>query len=294
MHNRHTLTYLMDRLAAAGARPQKRFGQNFLIDLNVIEIIARTANLTDRDLVLEVGTGTGSLTGYLAQAAHHVITVEVDPFMQQIASDELKQFNNITLIPSDALSSKHTIDPTLVQLIDGMLAANENLQLKLVANLPYNIATPLMANLYQLDKPPVEMTVTIQLELAERFIAQPATKDYGALSVWIQSQADCEIVRKVPPHVFWPKPKVDSAILKVIRNDSKISRIQDRNQFHTFVKTLFIHRRKSIRNQLSSLEGVNSDRIDQSLKALSIQPNVRAEQLSVEAIIELYGKLLEV
>ncbi len=289
MKNRHTVSYLSQRLGLAGAKPQRRFGQNFLIDLNLIELIARSASLTRNDLVLEVGTGTGSLTSYIAEQAGLVITVEVDPFMQQIAGEELAEYSNVTLLKCDALESKHEVSSEILKHVSSHLSANPGMQWKLVANLPYNIATPLIANLFALERPPVQMVVTIQLELAERIIGKPSTNDYGALSVWIQSQSDCELVRKLPPQVFWPKPKVDSAVLKIVRNDELRGQLGDLNQFHDFIKAIFIHRRKTVRGQLASYAKSIDHEVDLDgiFTELDIPNDARAEQLSVDVIVKL-------
>ncbi len=293
MKNRHTVSYLTQLLGLAGAKPQRRFGQNFLIDLNLIELIARSADLNRKDVVLEVGTGTGSLTSHLAEQAGQVITVEVDPFMQRIASEELAEYENVTILKCDALASKHDVSFEIVGALVERLNADQGLSWKLVANLPYNIATPLIANLLLLNMPPVQMVVTIQLELAERIAAPPSTENYGALSVWIQSQADCQLVRKLPPHVFWPKPNVDSAVLKVVLNQEKRSSVGDLSFFHGFIHAMFAHRRKTLRSQLAQFtkERELHVEVQQLFETMGVSIDVRAEQLSVSQFVELARRI---
>jgi len=211
-----TLTYLKQRFEQVGLKLNSRHGQNFLIDLNLVRVIVDTAQLSADDVVLEVGTGVGSLTGLIAPQVAHVVTVEIDPRMAQLASEDLIDFANVTVLPIDALAGKHTLNPVVLAEIDRHLSAASERRFKLVANLPYVVATPLIANLLELDRPPETMTVTIQKELGDRLAAQPGTKDYGALSFWLQCQCRVEIMRIMAPTVFWPRPKVHSAIVQII------------------------------------------------------------------------------
>ena len=190
-----TLTYLKHRFEEVGLRLNSWHGQNFLIDLNLQRVIAESAELSPDDVVLEVGTGMGSLTAQMAPQVAHVVTVEIDPRLYQLASEELIDFTNITMLQTDALSGKHTIDLAVLTAVQEQLAAAPNRRFKLVANLPYSIATPLVSNLLALDRPPDMMTITIQKELADRLVALPSTKDYGPLSLWVQSQCRVEIMR---------------------------------------------------------------------------------------------------
>ena len=199
-----------------GIRPATRHGQNFLIDLNLVELIVDAAELTSDDVVLEIGTGTGSLTAMMAERAAAVVTIEIDAHLFELASEQLFDLSNVTMLKLDALRNKNNFDDQVMDAVGEQLAAAPGRQLKLVANLPYNIATPVISNLLLTKHVPHSMTVTIQKELAERIIAPPSTKDYSALSVWIQSQCTAEIVRLMPPSVFWPAPKVTSAVLKIV------------------------------------------------------------------------------
>lgn len=290
MVNRQTSTFLKQRMEEAGIRPVSKFGQNFLIDLNLVNMIADSANLTEQDVALEVGTGTGSLTGLIAQKAGRVITVEIDQNLWQLAQEELAGFNNITFLQQDALRNKNNLNPILIDTIRQAMSEIEGARLKLVANLPYNIATPLISNLLTLDEfVPTSMTVTIQKELAERIVARPGTKDFGALSLWIQAQCNPEIVRIMSPKVFWPRPKVDSAIIHIETDTAKRNRIPDLAYYHRFVRSLFIHRRKLLRGVLVSVfkNELSKQDIDTVLEGINLTGSIRAEQLAVPVIFEL-------
>lgn len=246
--NRQTVSYLSKRFEEVGLNPNRRHGQNFLVDLNLIQMIARSADLGKNDVVLEVGTGMGSLTGMLAAKAAHVITVEIDGHLHQMASEELEPFDNIEMLKQDALKNKNQFDDRVIEAIKKALAESPYRKFKLAANLPYNIATPVIANLLRSEVIPTMMSVTIQKELADRITAKPGSKDYGSLTVWVQSMADAELVRIMAPHVFWPRPKVDSAILKITHRPDKAASIPDIDFFYAFVRAMFFHRRKFMRS----------------------------------------------
>ena len=216
--------------------------------MNLHRLLLESANLGENDVVLEVGTGTGSLTVLMAQRAAAVVTVELDEKLFQLAGEELFGIDNVTMLRTDALKSKSKVSPMVLDEIAKQLAVDPDRQFKLVANLPYNIATPLLSNLLALDTPPRMMTVTIQKELADRITAQPGSKDYGAFSIWVQSQCRAELIRIMPPTAFWPQPKVHSAIIRVTLDDELRDRIPDRKFFHTFVRSMFFHRRKFLRS----------------------------------------------
>jgi 16S rRNA (adenine1518-N6/adenine1519-N6)-dimethyltransferase len=284
-----TISYLARRFSEAGIRLNTRHGQNFLIDLNLMRLIVERAELSPSDVVLEVGTGTGALTALMASSVAAVVTVEIDPQLFQLASEELFGFSNVVMLAQDALKNKSTFDPRLIGALTEQLAAGPHRHLKLVANLPYSVATPVIANLLSAAVLPESMTVTIQKELADRITAQPGTKDYGALSVWIQSQCRTELVRNLPPTVFWPRPKVTSAILHVTVDQRLRGQLPDPAFFHDFVRSLFFHRRKFLRSVLqSALKGrLDKSAIDELLAQTSLRPEGRAEQLDVAAILSL-------
>jgi 16S rRNA (adenine1518-N6/adenine1519-N6)-dimethyltransferase len=293
---RQTKTFLLERFREMGVRPDTRHGQNFLIDLNLVDLIISTADLTSDDVVLEVGTGTGSLTAMMAAHAASVVTVEIDAHLFELASEQLIDLPNVTMLKLDALRNKNAIDDRVMDAIGEHLAAAPGRRFKLVANLPYNIATPLLSNLLLSRHVPHSMTVTIQKELAERITALPSTKDYSALSVWIQSQCTAEIVRLMPPSVFWPEPKVTSAILKIVVDPERRTQIADLSYFHQIVKALFLHRRKFLRaNVVAAMKRhLDKQQVDVLLTELGFEPDARTEQLDVATLIKLADKIRSV
>lgn len=287
--NRQSISYLTRRFKEVGIEPNSRHGQNFLIDLNLLGLLADSAAITRDDVVLEVGTGTGSLTAQLAARAAAVVTVEVDRRMYQLAGEELIEYPNVTMMLQDALANKNTLSPAVIAEVRREMAAAPNRRFKLVANLPYNIATPVLSNLLSTDPLPVTMTATIQKEVADRLMASPATKDYGALSIWVQSQCRVELIRTLPPQVFWPKPKVTSAIVQITLDPALRSRIPDLVYFHQFVRSMFLHRRKLLRGVLVSSykEQLGKAGVDALLDQLGLAPTARAEELDIAAMLAL-------
>ena len=284
-----TLTFLMRRFEEAGIRPHTRFGQNFLIDLNLQRVLLEAGELGGGDVVLEVGTGTGSLTLLMARSAAHVVTVEIDRQLFQLAGEELFGQENVTMLQLDALKNKNRLNPAMLDEVDRRLAEVPGRRLKLVANLPYNVATPIISNLLSLDAPPYSMIVTIQRELADRITAPPGKKDYGGLSIWMQSQCRVELVRTMPPAAFWPRPKVSSAIIRITLDEALRRRIPDREFFHTFVRSMFFHRRKFLRSELLSAfkKQLTKPRVDGILEQMGIPGTVRAETLDVDTMLAL-------
>jgi len=244
--------------------------------------------------VLEIGTGVGSLTTRLAEQAGAVLSVEIDANLHQLASEELEGRANVRLIHGDALRNKNTLRLDLMdQIREALDRIGQPSRFLLVANLPYNVATPIISNLLHETPPPDVIVVTIQKELADRIVADPGTKDYGALSIWIQSLARAEIVRLLPPKVFWSRPKVDSAILRLEIVPEWREAIPDLKYFHQTVRALFFHRRKFLRSVVASaMKGrLSKAEIDQVLTRLHYDETARAEQLSVRAIQDLVEAL---
>ncbi|MCC7083642.1 MAG: ribosomal RNA small subunit methyltransferase A [Pirellulales bacterium] len=266
-----------------------RHGQNFLIDLNLQRVIVESAELSPHDVILEVGTGTGALTALIAPYVAHVVTVEIDTRLHQLASEELIDLANVTMLQQDALKNKNTIASGVLAAVDGQLMNAAGRQFKLVANLAYNIATPLITNLLALDRPPELMVVTIQKEVADRIAAKPGTKDYGALSIWVQSQCEVEVLRQMPPAVFWPRPKVDSAIVRIRLDAQRRASMDDRPFFHQLVRSLFLHRRKFLRGVLVAAYKHRLDKpaIDAILAELRLPDNARAEELEIPQMLQL-------
>jgi 16S rRNA (adenine1518-N6/adenine1519-N6)-dimethyltransferase len=278
---RQTVSYLTRRFREVGLRPAAKHGQNFLIDLNLLDLLAETAKIDERDVVLEVGTGMGSLTSRLAERAAAVVTVEIDAHLHQLAREELVDVENVTFLHFDALKNKNHFHPRLLETVNERLAEAPGRRLKLVANLPYNIATPVLSNLLRIDSPPVLMAATIQKEVAERLTAEPGVKAYSALSIWVQSLCDVEIVRILPPNVFWPRPKVESAIVRIAPLPEKRAAIADLDFFHTFVRGLFAHRRKFLRSNLLSAfkDQLDKTQIDEILASRGLTGEARAEEM---------------
>ncbi len=290
---KQTQSFLRKRFAEIGIKPRAKLGQNFLIDLNLQHALVDDAKLQPNDVVLEVGTGTGSLTSLMAPLAASVVTVEVDVALHSLAEEELSEFKNIRMLQFDVLKNKNQLAPELLEVLKAELDAEPGRCLKLAANLPYHVATPLMSNLLMLDWPPKQMTVTIQKELADRIVARPRTKDYGALSIWMQSQCRTEILRVMSPSVFWPRPKVTSAIVQVTLNEQRRAQIPDRAYFHQFVRSMFFHRRKFLRSGLLSAykKRVGKPEVDGVMAEMGLIPTARAEELAVSQMLDLCGRM---
>lgn len=281
----------MQRFREAGFEPQSRHGQNFLIDLNLLGILLDAADLGPDDVVLEIGTGMGTLTTQMAPLAGHVVTVEIDEHLYQLASEELIEFDNVTMLQQDALRNKNNLSDAVLDIVAEQVRAAPGRQLKLVANLPYNVATPIISNLLLAPVVPAMMVVTIQKEMGDRLLAAPRTKDYSALSIWVQSLCDVEQVRILPPQVFWPRPKVTSAIIKITPKEEKRARISDLKSFHEFVRAMFFHRRKFLRSViLSAYKGqLEKPAVDAVLAEMSLAHETRAEELSVDTMLALWS-----
>jgi 16S rRNA (adenine1518-N6/adenine1519-N6)-dimethyltransferase len=287
--SRQTLTFLKQRFAEVGIHPITRYGQNFLIDLNLLEVLINAAELGPDDVVLEVGTGTGSLTAQIAKQAAAVVTVEVDPHMFRLAEEELAPLSNVTMLHQDALKNKNRFHANVLEAVRRQMEASPGRRFKLVANLPYNIATPVLSNLLSVEPWPVLMAATIQKELADRIVAGPRTKDYGALSIWIQSQARVELVRVLPPEAFWPRPKVHSAIVQIRPDPQMRARIPDPEFFHRFVRAMFFHRRKFLRANLVSAfkDRLTKEELDAVSAQLELHGESRSEELDVQTMLAL-------
>lgn len=290
---RQTKSFLIARFREMGIRPATRHGQNFLIDLNLHRVLVDAAELTLDDVVLEVGTGTGALTTLIASQAAAVVTVEIDAHLFELASEQLIDLPNVTMLRIDALRNKNTLDDGLLDAVGAQLAAAPGRRFKLVANLPYNIATPVLSNLLLARYVPHSMTGTIQKELADRITAVPSTKDYSALSVWIQAQCEARIVRELPPSVFWPAPKVHSAIIQLTVDPARRSAIRNLPYFHQITKALFLHRRKFLRANLMAAmkRHLDKDQVDAILQEMQFAPDTRTEQLDISTLIQLADRV---
>lgn len=281
---RQTLSYLRNLFAERGIKPKNKLGQNFLIDLNLLDLILRSAELTAEDLALEVGSGTGSLTVRLLEQAGAVVSIELDPAFAALTDEEVKQRDRVALLRSDVLKNKNELNPDVLRAVADLGQRCGTRRIKLVSNLPYAVAVPVITNLLLCDLVVERMVVTVQWEIAERLLASPGTKDYGALAVLVQSLADVELVRRLSPKVFWPRPQVDSAIVCIRPSAAKRQHIGNPLRFRAFLRDLYVHRRKNLRGALASLP--HGDRkkseVDACLAELGIDGSLRAETLDRE------------
>ncbi len=286
---RQTQSYLRELFQSHRLHPKSKLGQNFLIDLNLIDFLIRSAELTRADLALEIGSGTGSLTANLAGLAGSVLSVEIDPAFHELARETVYGHANVRLILADVLKNKNRLNPDVLTNLNEMKEQYKPERMKLIANLPYAVATPVISNFLIAGVAFERMVVTVQWEIAEKLIAKPSTKDYGALAVMVQSLADTEILRKLSPSVFWPKPQVDSGIVKIVPNAEKRNRVPNVQRFRDFLRGLYAHRRKNLRGAIISMTGRQHDKkvVDETLAKHGYAGTERAETLSIEQHVEL-------
>ncbi len=281
---RQTLSYLRSLFQAHGIRPKNKLGQNFLIDLNLLDVIVRSAELTRDDLAVEVGSGTGSLTARLVEQAGAVLSVEIDPAFYYLALETVSSSPTVVLLNADILANKNQLNPEVLDTLERLRQSLGSRRLKLVANLPYAVATPVISNFLLTELPFERMVVMVQWEIAARLLAAPSSKDYGALAVLVQSLASVELVRRLPPAVFFPRPEVHSAILCIRPDAAKRARVGDVMRLRRFLRELYTHRRKNLRGSLLGFHGrpFAKAEVDARLSALGIDGSVRAETLDLE------------
>jgi 16S rRNA (adenine1518-N6/adenine1519-N6)-dimethyltransferase len=293
---RQTQSYLRSLFDQHGVSPQRRLGQNFLIDLNIHELIVSAAEVDARDVILEVGSGTGALTSLMAGRGAAMVAVDVDPAMARLTTLAVTGLANVRVLHCDALANKNTLNPAMVDAVRIELARATGKRFKVVANLPYNVATPVITNLLvHPDLRPELLIVTIQRELAERMCAEASSPAYGAVSVLVRSLAEVSIVRSLPPSVFWPRPKVDSVVLAIRPDTARRAAVGDVAWFHSIVRRVFLHRRKSIRHVLAGMWGEHwtKAQVDVWLEAQGLSGQRRAESLRVEELVALAKALSE-
>lgn len=269
-----------------GLNIKKSLGQNFLTDINILEHIVQAADLSEKDNVIEVGPGIGALTEFLAQNSHQVVAFEIDDQLVPILGETLSQYDNVTILNQDILKAN------LPQVIKENFEADR--PLKLVANLPYYITTPILMNVLESGIKFDSITVMMQKEVADRLVAVPGTKAYGSLSIAVQYQTNCSVAFNVPRTAFIPQPNVDSAIITMTRREPFNPAPFDDRVFAKFVKGSFLHRRKSFWNNLLAIFGKDGDvkdRLTNVLNTVRISPQIRAEKLTIEQFIELVNAL---
>lgn len=259
---------------------QKKFGQNFLIDTHVLEKIMDSAEITKDDCVLEIGPGIGTMTQYLAERAGHVVVVEIDKNLIPILEETLSAYDNVTIINNDILK----VD--INKLVDEL---NEGKPIKVVANLPYYITTPIIMGLFESHVPINSITIMVQKEVADRMQVGPGTKDYGALSLAVQYYAKPEIVANVPPNCFIPRPGVGSAVIRLTRYEQPPVKVADEKRMFALIRASFNQRRKTLVNGLTNAPelGLSKEAVTQALEKLGLAPTVRGETLTLEQFAEL-------
>ncbi|EMC02677.1 16S rRNA (adenine(1518)-N(6)/adenine(1519)-N(6))-dimethyltransferase RsmA [Streptococcus mutans] len=268
---------------------KKSFGQNFLTDTNILQKIVDTAEIDKTVNVIEIGPGIGALTEFLAENAAEVMAFEIDDRLVPILADTLRDFDNIKVVNEDILKSD--LQTRIKEF------ANPDLPIKVVANLPYYITTPILMHLIESKIPFAEFVVMMQKEVADRISAQPSTKAYGSLSIAVQYYMTAKIAFIVPRTVFVPAPNVDSAILKMTRREQPLVQVQDEDFFFRVGKAAFVHRRKTLWNNLTSHFGKSEEvkvKLEQALEAADIKPSIRGEALTITDFARLADALREV
>ena len=259
---------------------QKKFGQNFLIDPHVLDRIIEAAGVTKEDFVLEIGPGIGTMTQYLCENAREVAAVEIDSNLIPILQDTLKNYDNVTVIHQDILK----VD------INALAAEQNNSRpIKVVANLPYYITTPIIMGLFESHVPIDSITIMVQKEVADRMQQGPGSKEYGALSLAVQYYAKPEIVANVPPNCFMPRPSVGSAVIRLTRHRQPPVTVQDEKLMFRLIRASFNQRRKTLANGLNNAPDIplSKEQIQESIMELGVPVNIRGEALSLEQFAHL-------
>ena len=267
---------------------KKSFGQNFLTDTNILQKIVDTAEIDENVNVIEIGPGIGTLTEFLAENAAEVMTFEIDERLVPILADTLRDFDNVCVVNEDILKSD--LQVRIKEF------ANPNLPIKVVANLPYYITTPILMHLIESGIPFSEFVVMMQREVADRISAQPNSKSYGSLSIAVQYYMTAKVAFIVPRTVFVPAPNVDSAILKMVRRDQPAVGVKDEAFFFKVSKASFTHRRKTLWNNLTSYFGKSNEvktKLESALDNAELSPSVRGEALDLQEFARLADSLYD-
>ena len=259
---------------------QKKFGQNFLIDTHVLEKIIDSAGVTKDDFVLEIGPGIGTMTQYLCERAREVMAVEIDDKLIPILADTLSAYDNVTVVNEDIL--KLDIDQIARE-------HNAGKPIKVVANLPYYITTPIIMGLFESHVPIDSITVMVQKEVADRMQSGPGTKDYGALSLAVQYYAEPYVVANVPPNCFMPRPKVGSAVIRLTKYKDAPIKVTNEKLLFQLIRASFNQRRKTLQNGIKNFGGLNfsKEQVAQALEEMGLPASVRGEALTLEQFATL-------
>ena len=276
--------YTIEVLQKYGFVFQKRFGQNFLIDTHVLDRIIQASEITKDDFVLEIGPGIGTMTQYLADSAREVTAVEIDDALIPILKDTLKEWDNVNVIHGDILKTD------IRKIAD---EKNQGRPIKVVANLPYYITTPIIMGLFESHVPVDSITVMVQKEVADRMQTGPGSKDYGALSLAVQYYAKPEIVANVPPNCFMPRPNVGSAVIRLTRHEKPPVEVEDEKLMFRIIRASFNQRRKTLANGLNNSPEIHLPKevIQESIVSLGVPENIRGEALSLEQFAELSNEI---
>ena len=265
---------------------QKKFGQNFLIDPTVLDRIIRAARITKEDCVLEIGPGIGTMTQYLAESAGSVVAVEIDQNLIPILKETLAEYDNVSIINDDILK---------VDLNKIVEEKNGGRPIKVVANLPYYITTPIIMGLFEKQVPLQSITIMVQKEVADRMQVGPGTKDYGALSLAVQYYAKPDIVANVPPNCFIPRPNVGSAVIRLTKYEQPPVTVRDVDRMFAIIRASFNQRRKTLVNGLGNAPelGLSKERVAHALEEMQLSPTVRGEALTLAQFARLSDLLGE-
>ena len=272
--------YTIEVLQKYGFVFQKRFGQNFLIDTHVLERIIEASEITKDDFVLEIGPGIGTMTQYLAEAAREVTAVEIDDALIPILKDTLKEWDNVTVLHGDILKTD------IRKIAD---EKNQGRPIKVVANLPYYITTPIIMGLFESHVPVDSITVMVQKEVADRMQTGPGSKDYGALSLAVQYYAEPKIVANVPPNCFMPRPKVGSAVIRLTRHQNPPVTTLDEKLMFRLIRASFNQRRKTLSNSLKNSQELpySKEEVETAITECGLPLNIRGEALTLEQFARL-------
>ena len=263
---------------------QKKFGQNFLIDGRVLEKIMDAADITKEDFVLEIGPGIGTMTQYLAERAREVLAVEIDKNLIPILAETLSEYENVDILNADILKTD------LNKIAE---EKNGGHPIKVVANLPYYITTPIIMGLFESHVPVENVTVMVQKEVADRMQAGPGAKDYGALSLAVQYYAEPYIAANVPPNCFMPRPKVGSAVIRLTKHKTPPVQVKNEKLLFQLIRASFNQRRKTLQNGIKNFSGFNfsKEEVAEALEQMGVSPTIRGEALTLEQFAQLSNLL---